>query len=272
MCYFHMLRNIEKYESPSWEHLCSPEKWYNHTTSLPRWRDVSDSLGFAFFFKWTATSDRQVTDFLEYFRAHWVAKNNAWLEGAALGHPSSNNGIEAINAVIKRKHTFRERLPIGHFMHSGIELVEKWSPTRNPDSENCIKYALSRLPSLKDWITAYQWATANKNVVQCDDDEQTYYTSSTTSKKDINIPWIRRMKKKEGTWKTFEEFNEYRNGVRIIHIDDRNLGKSSCTCPFFLKEFTCKHILGMLIRLQLRVSVARSMTRWRNTREKNTKS
>ena len=41
------------------------------------------------------------------------------------------------------------------------------------------------------------------------------------------------------------------DGVRIIYIDDRNLEKSSCTCPFFLKDFTCKHVLGMLIRLQL---------------------
>jgi len=38
-----------------------------------------------------------------------------WFEGAAVVFPSANNGLEATNAVIKREHTLRERLPVGNF-------------------------------------------------------------------------------------------------------------------------------------------------------------
>lgn len=246
-----MLRNVEKYLKVLPESTCVRLKRDIAILQACLDEEMFRKASELFLKKWNAPADQQVTKFLAYFRAQWVVKNNAWFEGAAPGQPSTNNGIEATNAVIKREHTFRERLPIGHFLHSAIELVEKWSMTRNPDFINCIKYAISRVPALKDYTTAYQWATANHKVIQCDDDEQTYYTSSTASKKDINITWILRMKKKEGAWKTFEEFNEYRNGVWVIHIGDQNLENSSCTCPVFLKQLTCKHVLGMLIRLGL---------------------
>ena len=85
--------------------------------------------------KWIQTKDRRVTDFANYFHTNWVVKNSLWFEGATPGYPSTNNGIESTNAVIKKAHTFRERLPVVLF---GI--ADTWSKQSNPASVNCISF------------------------------------------------------------------------------------------------------------------------------------
>ena len=37
----------------------------------------------------------------------------------------------------------------------------------------------------------------------------------------------------------------------VISINRDTTTNSSCSFPFFLKNLTCKHVLGMLIRLKL---------------------
>ena len=61
-----------------------------------------------------------------------------WYESAAPGKPSTNNGLEGTNAVIKAEHTLREPLPVGQFLHSEMDVVETWSAKRNPTSINCV--------------------------------------------------------------------------------------------------------------------------------------
>ena len=86
----------------------------------------------------------------------------------------------------------------GHFLRSAMELVEKWSAVRNPETVNCVKYALFRSPSSKIWTAAYQWASANKKFLQNDNDVQTYYTTSTMNKQEVNLKLLRKLKKKKG--------------------------------------------------------------------------
>jgi len=54
-------------------------------------------------------------------------------------------------------------------------------------------------------------------------------------------------------WKNFDEFKKYRNGVWEICIDPRKCNEFPlyCSCPSFLKHLACKHVLDMLIRLEL---------------------
>ena len=62
--------------------------------------------------------DRRVKEFVTYFEEQWFDKNQNWYEGAALGQPSTNSGIESTNAAIKRGHTLRERLPVGQVLNA----------------------------------------------------------------------------------------------------------------------------------------------------------
>ena len=50
---------------------------------------------------------------VSYFEEQWLRKNYIWFEGAAVGQPSTNNGVEAMNATLKREYTMRDRLLVG---------------------------------------------------------------------------------------------------------------------------------------------------------------
>ena len=66
-----------------------------------------------------------VKKFSEYFDEQWLKKNSKWYEGAAaVKLPSTNNGLEATNRVIKAENTLRERrLPIGQFLN-GVTSID----------------------------------------------------------------------------------------------------------------------------------------------------
>ena len=92
--------------------------------------------------KWNKSKDDRVLDLIKYFKTQWLEKYSMWYEGAAPQFPSTNNGLEATNAWIKRGHTLRERLPVGQFLNSATELVHTWSVQRNPGSVNCLHFVL----------------------------------------------------------------------------------------------------------------------------------
>ena len=90
--------------------------------------------------KWRQRKDRRVCDFLNYFEEQWLRKLPSWFKVAALGFPSTNNGIEDTNAVIKGNHALRDRLlPVGQFIHKVVNILENWSDLRNLASANYVE-------------------------------------------------------------------------------------------------------------------------------------
>ena len=91
------------------------------------WNDFKRFLVRSFFLeKWCrrAKGDIQILNFLDYFKEQWLKENFSWYEGAAPEGPSTNNGIEGTNAVIKRNYTLRERLPVGQFLRTLSDMVK----------------------------------------------------------------------------------------------------------------------------------------------------
>jgi len=154
MCYFHVRKNIEPYYRALSKN--ARRQLQCDVQALQNCQDASTFLKAVplFLKKWTAIHP----DFVKYFREQWISKNYQWFEGAAVGQPSSNNGLEATNGVIKSEHTMRERLPVGQFLSTTLEIVLQWSETRDPESANCIEYATTPKVSLPQWTKAYQWA------------------------------------------------------------------------------------------------------------------
>ena len=69
-----------------------------------------------FFEKWEE-HEVDVSKFLNHFKNEWVDKNNGWYEGFTDGrNPSTDNGLEAINGVIKKNHTLRERMSVSQYL------------------------------------------------------------------------------------------------------------------------------------------------------------
>jgi len=49
-----------------------------------------------------------VLELIHYFEEQWLQTCYNWYQGAAAGYPAMNNGIEIMNAVIKRQHTLKD--------------------------------------------------------------------------------------------------------------------------------------------------------------------
>ncbi|CAF4035093.1 unnamed protein product, partial [Adineta steineri] len=71
--------------------------------------------------------NRKEPTFIEYFQKEWLTSHRGWYEGIQQLTPSTNNGLESNNRVIKDENIFRERLPLSRFKILTFEMVQKWS-------------------------------------------------------------------------------------------------------------------------------------------------
>lgn len=250
MCFFHVLKNLEKYLKPLPRNVQRDLKADIRALQLCNDETTFGKASTLFLNKWRTDTAQNVTDCIDYFHSQWLAKDNGWYEGYAPGFPSTNNAIEATNSVIKREHTIRERAPVGQFLNNLLELVTKWSTVRNPQSTNCVLFHTIPSISLPLWTAAYQWAKLNKKVIEGEDHTagsgQVFYVSSTASGESITRDIVEAHQRTE--WKTFSEFQLRRYRVHTIYLDGDD---STCTCAYFVKAVQCKHTLGMKIRLKL---------------------
>jgi len=82
----------------------------------------------------------------------------------SLGHPSTNNGLEATNRWIKTQGTLRNKLPIAKMMEFILNQIKNWSVERDPDNPNCkafMQYATITLPLE---TAAFQWIERKPDV------------------------------------------------------------------------------------------------------------
>jgi hypothetical protein len=113
-----------------------------------------------FIAKWENT-DQSIDDFLEYFKSEKLETSKNWYEAVAECVPSTSNGIESGNRLVKDNDTFRERWPIGRFQSKSLEIVHHWSNDRNPKKENCKHYQMFPCLNTQVWKNAYSWLKVN---------------------------------------------------------------------------------------------------------------
>ena len=51
-------------------------------------------------------------------------------------------------------------------------------------------------------------------------------------------------------WSSFQDYINWRYSACLVRINVDNWREATCTCPNFLKNYICKHSLGMAIRLK----------------------
>ena len=247
MCFFHMIKNVDK-------HLLiitvidvrNQIKADIYTLQSSQSQQIFRKASSLFLRKWKKNSSVQVVEFILYFEDEWSIKRPNWYEGAAAGVPSSNNGIEATNSVIKKENTMRERLSVGQFLGCTTEMVKQWSLRRDPKSVNCVYFDEIRTISLSLWTQAYQWVAQKKAVLQRSaDDCVQYFTLSSKYETEITEKMLKDFERQEGKWKNFDSFSAWRTKIWKIEVYPNHV---TCTCPFFIKKNQCKHSVGMLIR------------------------
>lgn len=247
MCYFHVKKDVDKdLHSVSDVNLrkllkvdidllqsCQHENQFVQASKL-------------FLKKWRKNSSKQVQDFITHFEQEWLIKYPNWYEGAAVGLPSTNNGLESTNGVIKTEFTFRERKPVGEFLGCVTEMLNTWSQRRDPQSVNCVFFEETPTNSLSLWTKAYQWVAQKKEVLQRkSDDCIQYFVTSSKLQVSITEKMLKDFENQEGKWNTFDSFNKWRTKIWKVEIRPDSV---ICTCPFFTKKNQCKHSLGMRIK------------------------
>lgn len=133
-----------------------------------------------------------------------------------------------------------------------MDLVTQWSTVRNPHSVNFVNFATSPTISLQQWTSAYHWNLAKKKVLQEPHEGYTiFYVTSSTVASEISVELLTEFQLLKHKQKTFDDFKTNTYSIWSIMMKFTDLKSSTCSCPCFLKQNTCKHSLGMQIRLKL---------------------
>ncbi|CAF3842823.1 unnamed protein product [Rotaria sordida] len=166
--------------------------------------------------------------------------------------PSSNNSLEATNRVIKDEHTFRERHPLSRFFIIANDIVHRWSKSRNQKQADPIIYSTEPTITLQEWTNAYHFAKSSKSALQISSKRKGFTDYYMPAGKAQNVTTneiqIYKMKK----WTSLDQFKDFQFSIwRVTLSDNATEWKSGlCNCPSFFKEYICKHIMGMAIRLK----------------------
>jgi hypothetical protein len=80
-----------------------------------------------FFVKWSAKIDQRIDTFLSHFKSEWIVSTNYSYEGAAVGVPSTENGLESVNGIIKKLHILGELLSVSTFLRNAMKMMSNWS-------------------------------------------------------------------------------------------------------------------------------------------------
>lgn len=194
--------------------------------------------------KWQKKEKAVVT----YLKKQWLSPSNkCWFAGAISPGPSTNNAVEATNCRLKNDFDFRTRSKLNVFQQKVLRIINVFS-CEYRDNIKVLKWDVPIRDAV--WKDAVSWAKSNKKptadlnpVADC----TAYYIPAGDG---INIAKEALNAYVNKKWAVFDEFVEIRNSIWYVKLPTNNLDGSTCTCPAFLKENVCKHILGMRLRMQ----------------------
>lgn len=247
VCYFHVLQNLKR-NLPKNKY---KDQLINDINTISSSYDdiMFDQSVELFIMKWSLIGDAIIDKFIKYFQEYYVKRYRFWYYGAVVGIPTTNNGIEGTNSAIKSQHTLRKRLPLKDFLLVLCSLVQNWSFDRNPKCQNYKEFANNHTPSTKQWCLAFDWVNSNYPILNAlNDTGSNNYILTKFLDKDESIIKINSYIAKINKWSTFEEFSSFRNGLIVVTEKFNSPSIFNCNCLLFLKNNSCVHSLGFMIR------------------------
>lgn len=202
-------------------------------------RKVFDYMTGLFRRKWRLPEEK----FVEYFEKQWLGAHSNWFEGAADYTPSTNNSLESHNAVIKRKITFRKRLPLNKFMISMKEMTEDVSQQLFDERRIIAEEPTISKETMTNAAMMHVKDFKSFKAKSGNNDIQTYVVPSSTCETDnANEKYYKCLVKRQ--WGSFDEFINF--GFQqfwVVHLSMTHWKtSSSCSCPFFFKQHMCKQL------------------------------
>ena len=129
-----------------------------------------------------------------------------------------------------------------------------WTCAREPGAVNAVDFAVDPPVSRSLWCAAYTWARTNKPLLALKEGpaEWTFVSAQgrpPITERTVN-KYIRTVEKREAS--SFQQYKEEQLGIwKFRLLSAENPLNGQCTCPPFLKEYVCKHVLGLAIRKKL---------------------
>jgi len=191
--------------------------------------------------------------FVEGFHSEYIVKSCGWYEGLARNSPSTNNSLEATNKVIKDECTIRERLPIRDFFTSISKQLHTWSTLVNPANPNAKIYSTRPTLSLKIQTDSFNWSRTKVDVkVRNKNGRTLYYIQPNGKPKLRECDLILHEKQsKIKSWRSFDKYAAAQTRIWKMEMEGEDWESATCTCPSYWKNYICKHILGIAIRLNI---------------------
>lgn len=238
-CWFHALKAMRaKIGTEYHEELIADINLLHHSSS----EKVFKCAVKLFIEKW----NEKKPEFCRYFQRYWVNANFGWYNGYTIRCPSTNNGIEGYNSFIKRCITFRELMPLGAFNEHIYRCLNKSSV----ESSRKI-FPLQREITDTLWAKALSWnaeqVTMKTTVVSRTITK--YYIASRASIDSGSILAIDDYENMRST--NFDDFAKLMFSLWRLELNSVDFHVSICTCPPWLKDGLCKHVVGTAIKLQL---------------------
>lgn len=167
-------------------------------------------------------------------------KNPTWYEGAVQHVPSTNNALEATNKSLK-VITQRDRLPLGQFISVMNDIIGQYSRRSITDLVYTTEADITR----ETWWGAYMWAKKNQSLKKTllSNGSTVIFVLSSTASPEKPVT--------DSNWITLDEFKVFYTAkweIRLASGQTRWL-TAFCSCPFHQKMFTCKHVVGIAIRM-----------------------
>ena len=250
MCWFHMKKAYEGSDSQSKSPFKAIDKdnkarlrYDISILQLSESKEIFDK-GFQLFKKkWNDLKDNTINQFLQYFEKEWYTKHPGWYEGFAPGLPSTNNGLESTNGVIKKDGTTRKRLSLARFLELvESKIVKDWSINRNPEKP-ISPILFDEVPPISHelWLKTYNTTQREMTAVMSKNKEKIHYMASgrtiaTNFKADLKE--YRRLKDKLN-WTDFDSFKDMQSRFwELCLMEDKdNWTFSTCNCREFQKNY-----------------------------------
>jgi hypothetical protein len=174
---------------------------------------------------------------------------------------SHNNALESTNRYIKENGLDRSRLVILQFLNlSRDNVVKQWSTDRNEVTNiNHKKYELEPIFELKDWTNAFKWNLLRKEVVKINSQAFTRSSSGGTSLSKEQVKQHFSILNSLD-FDNFDKFIIMVHSIWVVKVCQANWKLSTCTCPTYMKDYKCKHMIAICVRLGLVEYPATAMT------------
>ena len=136
-----------------------------------------------------------------------------------------------MNAIIKRTYTLPNKLHLSAFLPKIEQIPKDW-----PEESSSLPFSNNTTISFDTELPTYQWSI-NVNRGDIFHWFNTFYVVPSSTATITTARWLEQYHSSQ--WARVEEFTKWQTSCWLISP------LTLCTCPIGLKQYTCKHLVGL---------------------------